>query len=774
MGGGTDAIVTGAPDQSAPEDGIVTGILIKASDKTPVAGAHVILRSDRKYDAESDVEGRFQFKKLPRNPYGYEIWAYQANLITQKTPVTQLQAANTDVAEFAPLHLDMVDGRQAKFIVTSQMTGQPISGAVVRFGYPDRRNVETGHDGTAVIMGLLGQQYDVTIEAEGHARAAPQIDLSHAESVSEYKISLVLGGMVQGVVRDASGQPVPDADVEYRESTGSGYYGDAYRTDGQGHFRNRFLPLNQPIEVSVRKDNYIYEKKNIVLTTSQREIDLPITLARRPKGGSVAGTVTNQSGQPVAGAKVANFGNSANPNITTTTDAQGQFTLDDLVAGLSGFEIVVSAKGFAPQLVSVQPGTTEHPGSLSVKLEQGHAIQGRIVDEQGKPLPQAFVEVRSSGYPPGGLGRAIRTDAAGRFAFDSLPADARFDVMLPAYPLLFNIPLKLDSDDPITVTLESPGAIHGIVMDAESGQPLPQFRVRLGFCRARQPNDPQGTYSSELEQGVTFKSDAGRFAVGPLTNGMPVELTVEAEGYESSVVPRAVAVKADKAEELKISLKRIDITSLFTLSGQLLDYEGKPASAAQLRLIVSRDQPLGINDNNFNWELIKNGQLAGKAYCEQFLSLTTDAQGRFKFQNILPAKYLQLAYWGEGVPRGRSLAFDKTRPAQTDTVTIALPQPAIVRGAIDRSNFPAVGSIQLSRKQEAFDTYEFKVNDDQSTFEFHDLPPGDYSLIVCGIPVRFSKNGQTFFSQSPLAGMQFQLAAGETKEVSFSEPDKPK
>ena len=88
-----------------------------------------------------------------------------------------------------------------------------------------------------------------------------------------------------------------------------------------------------------------------------------------------------------------------------------------------------------------------------------------------------------------------------------------------------------------------------------------------------------------------------------------------------------------------------------------------------------------MNDNNFNWELIKNGQLAEKSYCEQFLSLTTDVQGRFEFQNILPGKYLQLAYWGKGVPQGRSLAFDKTQPGKTDAVTIKLPEPATFRAS---------------------------------------------------------------------------------------------
>ena len=771
---GTAATVAiGEPDPSTLEEGVVTGVLVKASDGTPVQGARIILRSGQKYDSKSDAEGRFRFERIPANPYGYEIWAYQANLVTPKTPVRQLQASNTESAKFAPLRLEMVEGRQAKFIVTSKMNGQPISGAVVRFGYPDRRKAETDKEGSAGVMGLLPEAYDVTIEADGHARATPQLDLAHAESVLEYKISLAPGGMVNGVVVDAEGNPVPEADVVYREPNGVGYYGDAYRTDAAGHFRHRFLPLEKPIEVTVHKDKYLDEKKDIVLTTSQRDIDLPITLAKRPKGGSIAGTVNDQRGHPVAGAKVANYNNLPDANAMATTDAQGQFLLDDLVAGFTGFEIIVTAKGFAPQRESVQPGAIDHPGVVNVKLTPGHAIHGRIVDEQGKPIPQAFVSVRGDAYPLGGLGSTVRTGKEGQFAFDSLPAAARFDVNVPSYPLLYNIPLKLDGDDPVTVKLDSPGTIHGVVVDAGTGQPIPQFQVRLSWSRVKQPNDPQGTFSSELEHGLTFKSIDGQFAILPLTNGLAVELTIEAEGYERSVVPRAVAAKADKSDNLKISLKRTEAVSRFTLSGRLCVTMASPLPVHSSPDCLA-SQPLGMNDNDFNWELIKNGQLAGKSYCEQFLSLTTDVQGRFEFQNILPGKYLQLTYWGEGVPQGRSLAFDKTQPGKTDAVTIRLPEPAIVQGKIDRSKFPDIGPIQLSRNQEAWHNYEITLKEEQGTFEFRDLPPGDYGIVVLGKPVRYSENGQTYLSTSALAAQQFRLAAGATKQVSFVEPDKPK
>lgn len=767
-----NAATTEPSAENAATDGIVTGVLLKASDQSPVAGARVILRSGQNYYGQSDAKGQFLIEEVPPNPYGYEIWAHQGNLVAQKTPVPQLQTAASDVAKFAPLRLEMMEGKQAKFVVTSKITGQLIPAAMIGFGYPDRRKVETDRAGTAVVSGLLSQSYDVTIEALGHAREARQIDLSNAEPVSEYRITLAEGGLVRGVVVDEAGQPVAEAEVVYRESTGSGYHGDAFRTNAQGHFRHRFLPLNEPLKVSVQKDKYIDQERDFVLTMSQREMDFPITLARRPESGVIAGTVTDRSNRPVVAATVANYDNRSEPNATATTDARGQFLLGDFVASSTGYEIVVQANGYAPQRLSVEPGTRERPSRVAVKLEPGHAVHGRVVDEQGKPMRQAFVSVRSAVYPSG-LGSTIRIDEEGNFAFNSIPADARFDVFLPSYARLFNILLKLDGTEPIVVTLEPAASIRGIVVDAESGKPLSQFSVRLSFSRVKQPNDPQGTYPSELEQGVTFKSDVGHFSIGPLTNGMPLEVTIEAEGYQRGVVPRAVASKTGTSDDLKITLKPIDDVGLSTLRGQLLDFKGNAVSGAQLRLIVSTEPPLGLTDNSFNWELIKNGQLARKPNCDQFLSRTTDSQGRFEFQKIHAGKYLQLAYWGNGVPQGRSLAFDKTRPGTAEKATIKLPQPATIRGSFDRSKFPEAGSIRLSRNQEAWQSYEIKLNEDQSTFEFRDLPAGYYDLVIAAKPVRFSENGTTFFRISTLSGTRFPLNAGESREVTFVKPDKP-
>lgn len=349
----------------------------------------------------------------------------------------------------------------------------------------------------------------------------------------------------------------------------------------------------------------------------------------------------------------------------------------------------------------------------------------------------------------------------------------RFDVFLPSHAGLSRQQIELDRDDIVTITLETPASIRGIVVDAESREPVRQFRARLAFSPDRRPSDPNGSFNSDWgNPGITFNSNDGRFAIGPLVNGLPLAVTIEADGFERLTLPRAIAAKSGNSEnEVTVALKRAIAIPPFALKGQLLDYTGKGTPGALLRLIVSADQPTGMNDNRFNWVLIKNGQLGDRTYCEQFLSAKTDAEGRFEFRDVLPGKYLQLAYWGAGVPQGRSLAFDETKPGATETVTIRLPQPATVRGTIDRTKLANAHLIRISTDRETWLDHEIKLEADQTAFNFQDLPPGKYNLYLMGKPVPFVENGQRFSRSSTVVHVSMELRPGENKQLELTEPN---
>lgn len=598
-----------ATADETPAPGVVRGVLVNVADGAPLAGAQVILGGRKKRDqAKSDANGRFQFDDVPPDPRQYEIWAYSGNLVTAKTEIEQAISADGTSARFSPLRLEMREGKQVKFLVRSAVSGKPVPGADIKFGYPDRRTATTGAAGTALVQGLLSQDYEATIDARGHAQQTIEIDLAQSRQLTELRIDLAAGGTVRGVAVDKDGKPVGGATVLYYLRSGYGSFGDAQRTDPQGKFQNSFLPVGKPVKLSVQHDDFLTREQEIVLTEENREQDVSLTLTRRPRGKSIRGVVKDDQGNPVPGARVANDGGAPNLRREATTNPQGEFTLDDLHEAYTGYQIYVEAKTFAPNKLVVEPGTVDSPAVVNVTLKPGHSVRGRIVDENSRPKREVHITPRSVAYSRANMGDSLQTDAEGRFAFDSLPEDVRFDVSAPGYPYLHHTALPLDSDDPVTLTLEAPGMLRGQVVDANTGAPVRQFRVQLGFSPISKPNDKQGTYNSNWsDPGVTFNSVDGKFLIKPLTNGMRLAITVLAENYERTVIERAVAAKQGESEELAISLKPIDPSQRYRLGVQLLDGSGRPAAGAQLRLIASTNRPTGAHDNRFNWVLIDSG-----------------------------------------------------------------------------------------------------------------------------------------------------------------------
>ena len=125
------------------------------------------------------------------------------------------------------------------------------------------------------------------------------------------------------------------------------------------------------------------------------------------------------------------------------------------------------------------------------------------------------------------------------------------DVSHQGYPGQRGVEFELDTNELVTLELEQPGVIRGRVVDAETGQPVPQFRIRMGFSSDRRPGDVRGTYNgSWSDPGLTFNADDGRFVIKPLTAGFAAELQVLTEGYDRALIDRAVAKPMADAKEL--------------------------------------------------------------------------------------------------------------------------------------------------------------------------------------------------------------------------------
>lgn len=735
--------------------GIVTGQVFDVDGKTPVAQALVTLQiGGGIWQTHSDAKGDFRFER--RGAPWYDVWASKANFVTNKEHIRNAAEEDSPKSRFPTVRLTMGPGKQLTVRATAKQTGRPIAGTRIRLIYPNRRTAETDAWGNVSIPGLRAEQQLVVAEAAGFARWAGEFDLGNTAGELAIVISLEPGGRVEGTVTDEGGRPVLRAFMNGRRvGSPTPYYLDSPRTDRLGRFHDHYLPLDTPIQMALAHEGYLRcEPQQFTLTAQNPKAELHFILKRSPHL-CVEGVVTDEKGKPLAGATVFNHGHSSGEVQKMTTDARGKFAIADLLEGNPDYAIDVRARGFAPghEIVRAAPGSAAH---VTVQLKPGHFVHGRVVGDNGKPIPDAHVHFNSAGFFWGMEDDATRTDDQGRFMFDTLPDLCTFQIEHPGYSVIFDKRLPLDRPNAVVITMSPTLTLRGHVFAADTGKPIEQFEI-----------------SNAGLQPTTFRSKDGLFALRNVHKDRDGRvhsfLRVRADGFRAKSLQELLDARGLGDAILEVPLERLDLSKLTSVSGRIVDDRDRPVAGAQLRLIVTAERPANDHDSHYNWFLLKSDQLAQRPErCDQYLSVASAADGKFEFKNVLAGKFLQLAYWGQHVPEGRSLAFDKTEPRVPQTITIKLPKPAAIRGTIDLTSIPNAGEIQAMPVMDPWHLFQVRLKADQTTFELNDLPPGTYNVLVASKLVP-SKENPRMSTSTTLASWQIHLNPGETAHLKFSD-----
>ena len=150
----------------------------------------------------------------------------------------------------------------------------------------------------------------------------------------------------------------------------------------------------------------------------------------------------------------------------TVADPQGRWVLKKVPAGT--FRVVVEADGYVPRVVGDalldgQPRWHSFDGGLS----RPAPVSGLITDDAGKPLPGAKLELDEvvtgkEGYYVSPQGYVFKSDAAGRFHLDLVPAgSARIWLRESGYCLVprgcqpITMPIK-----EVALRVTKPGRVH--------------------------------------------------------------------------------------------------------------------------------------------------------------------------------------------------------------------------------------------------------------------------------------------------------------------------
>ncbi len=229
----------------------------------------------------------------------------------------------------------------------------------------------------------------------------------HALRIMVYAVDCSL----EGSVRDELGRPLEGVLIRSRARS--------TRTAEDGSFRLR-VASGDACLVEALAPGYGVLQRELGSGVSEGVPPLELVLyPERPLRGTV-----RHLGEPVRDAVVGPLRPASMPPVpSATTDADGRFVL----RGLDGRALVlltVVAPGLPSWGRPIPPG---FEGELEVELAVGGDLHGRVVDEDGAPVPLA--RLRLCDGPPGTLAPdEVRADATGGFSFPRV-AEGRWGLL---------------------------------------------------------------------------------------------------------------------------------------------------------------------------------------------------------------------------------------------------------------------------------------------------------------------------------------------------------
>ena len=440
-----------------PESIIVGRVVLAGSDE-PVAGVVVDAGGAGFFDgdgrARTDDDGRFKIAKL--QPGIYDLSARADELFGEAPEQTHVGLAETSeevVIELHPAH--MVTG----LVTYAGVDGRPCPSGSVNLTDvkdPDEDHFTEIRDGGEVeIHALMPGTYKVQVQCEGAVSESeyPEVVIADA-SVSGLVWEVREGLAIAGEVVDANGQPIPGARVYAQMQTKADdpraqqTRQMSQETLPDGEFRvGGLLPGSYELSAFAEGFSRRPEPVTVELEAGSDRHDVRIEM---PAEGVVTGVVRDTRGEGISGVTVRASGLDKRSWASAMTDDEGRFTLDHVPPG----EARVSAsEGWSAPLRT--PGTTaDDPQGEVVQVVANETVEvvltvesrtaritGRVLDESGAPVTDAFVSHRrvndSAATSQGSSKRSLRwgfedrpvlTDVDGKFTIEGLSDEATYAI----------------------------------------------------------------------------------------------------------------------------------------------------------------------------------------------------------------------------------------------------------------------------------------------------------------------------------------------------------
>lgn len=363
------------------------------------------------------------------------------------------------------------------------------------------------------------------------------------------------------------------------------------------------------------------------------------------RGRTYSGRVVNELGKPIVGAIVMynvirfNPGSTFIPignDIEVATDGNGRFKASHMGVGIPSIGCYIPGYQYAYYSES-QLANAEDDGQLpDLVLRAEFPIHGVVTNEAGEPMPGVIVSESN---------RESMTDSNGNFTLHGLGPNSSFQcqILHPGYAraskfvdvrdkdleVLDQVEFSRiadNTDDPeavpelrraakrtmacLEMVLKREANIQGLVVDAETGQPVEYSRIVLcGFTR-----DAEGSVSLDGCQIANAKQvRPGQFLL-TYTTPREYHLTVIAEGYEDGEAFTPGVDKLVPIGGLVVKLKMKDslVDSPFMVKQSItgtIQMDGNPISVARAAIWTKPREADMINAH-----MIRGRTSAGDGY----------------------------------------------------------------------------------------------------------------------------------------------------------------
>lgn len=273
-----------------------------------------------------------------------------------------------------------------------------------------------------------GQRYSIRLSAEGYGTANQQVEATETR-ITRLELpgsflavaNLKLGGQVFG----ADGKPAGGAAVRV---SGSGQPASSTKTDDSGHFIFEGVCAGDLTVFATLAGNSGRLQTsggdtNIVLNLSAPAQNMAIA----PNGSRLTGKITDASGAPVGGARVAIY-SAVYANASSDdnrSDAEGNYSVslqNTQVMFQPNFTPAIIARSLARNLAAYH-NLTRQDTKVDLQLQPGITFSGVVQDTKGTPLGGAVVrfQIKMGNNNATSLQNDTPANPDGTFSIPALP-----------------------------------------------------------------------------------------------------------------------------------------------------------------------------------------------------------------------------------------------------------------------------------------------------------------------------------------------------------------